>query len=406
MKINYIIRSFPNPTETFIVNHVYWLEKENLLDTLYIKSFNKNKIIKFNDIQELGVLFQTYPLAIAGLQKLKRIFKLIINRKTAIYIFKYYLFFFPRNLKPFYDILYLKDFDAQKVTHIQFNTSIGPLKELRKINYLQPLKVIITFHGYDAFRLSKNLYEREYKYFYDENVKFVTVNSNYVKNHLISVGIEVDKIKIVPVGVDLKTFNTVIKPKSNLLKVINIISVGRLIQLKGHKYGVEAVAKLKKQGFAVKYTIIGDGLLDFKHQLKQYVEELNCSNEVHFLGLKSQEEIKNELLKNDIFYMLSTFDDNTNRKEAFGVAAIEAQASGLPVVGFNSGGVPEAIIHEKTGFIVKDRSVEEIVKVTKKLISNNSMYKNMSKEARFLVEKKFDNEKLYTAYKNLYQESL
>ena len=101
--------------------------------------------------------------------------------------------------------------------------------------------------------------------------------------------------------------------------------------------------------------------------------------------------------------MTSTYDDNTNREEALGVSAIEAQACGLPVIGFKSGGVPEAVLHNKTGLLVEDRNIDELVAKTICLIEDKVKYEEYSKNSRERVIKLFNNDYLFNEYYQLYK---
>src|SRR5690606_16340797 len=136
-----------------------------------------------------------------------------------------------------------------------------------------PKKVLITFHGYDAFRLNKEVFYNRYAEFYKNCVYAVTVNSNYVKQHLIKAGISEGIIKIVPMGIEVDMFkNLQIIHQQN--KIIKLVSVGRLIQLKGHKYGIQVLKQLLDRGYNATYTIVGDGLVDYKNELREEIRKL------------------------------------------------------------------------------------------------------------------------------------
>src|SRR5690606_31103469 len=141
-----------------------------------------------------------------GIYKVFQVMGLLINPKIISYAIKYYFFTPQWSLKPVYNLYNYKDFDDSLVCHIQFNTSIKPLLDLTAIGYLKPKKVLITFHGYDAFRLNKEVFNKRYAEFYKNFVYAVTVNSNYVKQHLIKVGISDNIIKIVPMGIEVDMF--------------------------------------------------------------------------------------------------------------------------------------------------------------------------------------------------------
>jgi colanic acid/amylovoran biosynthesis glycosyltransferase len=205
---------------------------------------------------------------------------------------------------------------------------------------------------------------------------------------------------VIPIGIDFKKFEgerrKLIEEKS-----IKLITVGRLDQLKGQIYGIRALSILKEKGYSVFYTIVGDG-----HRMKELikvVELLNLTEDVSFEGSKTQEELFDYLCASDMFIMPSTYDDKSGRREAFGLVSLEAQASGLPVIGFNSGGFPDTIIEGETGFAVKDRDVDALASKVEYFIKNPEIYAEMSKKA---IEHaaSFDHQFTTQKYLDLYEE--
>jgi colanic acid/amylovoran biosynthesis glycosyltransferase len=137
--------------------------------------------------------------------------------------------------------------------------------------------------------------------------------------------------------------------------------------------------------------------------LKAEVERLNLSDNVYFLGSQSQSEVIETMKGVDLFIMPSTYDDKSGRREAFGLVSLEAQASGLPVIGFNSGGFPDTIIEGETGFAVKDRDVDALASKVEYFIKNPEIYAEMSKKA---IEHaaSFDHQFTTQKYLDLYEE--
>ena len=95
-------------------------------------------------------------------------------------------------------------------------------------------------------------------------------------------------------------------------------------------------------------------------------------------------------------------DNKTKRKEAFGITSIEAQAMGLPVIGFNSGGFVDTIKEGITGFAVEDRNVSSMVKRIEGLIKNKETYKKMSLNC-IRHAKKFDIKYTMQKFIELYE---
>src|SRR5690606_13074021 len=158
--------------------------------------------------------------------------------------------------------------------------------------------------------------------------QYLTINTNYLSKKVQLLGGEIGKIKIIPMGIDLEFFQSKSEKSISAKATIQLISIGRLVELKGFEYAVKSVKILVDKGFDVQYTIVGEG--KDKDTLLQLISKLNLTESVFLVGAKSQTDIKILLEENHIFLM-SSITDSTNRAEAQGVVVAEAQAMGLPV---------------------------------------------------------------------------
>ena len=162
------------------------------------------------------------------------------------------------------------------------------------------------------------------------------------------------KVKILPNGVNLDLFKKdlneakKLKEKFNLTQEKVLLSVGRLVALKGYQDVIKILPYLKD----VKYLIVGKG--EYLENLKKLAKELRVENKVLFVG----EVRHNELYK---YYSLADlFIQPTLTKEAFGITLIEALACEVPVVARNVGGMKEIIKNNINGFLFENDLVEKI----------------------------------------------
>ncbi|MCF0208989.1 MAG: glycosyltransferase [Bacteroidaceae bacterium] len=108
----------------------------------------------------------------------------------------------------------------------------------------------------------------------------------------------------------------------------------------------------------------------FQRQLGIDISRLN----IRFCGVKTAEELVEELLQSDIFVHPSYIDNSPN-------SVSEAQMVGCPVIAHNTGGLPSLIEHGKTGFLVPTNSVAEIVYYIKQLAETQGLSQSISRAA-------------------------
>lgn len=163
------------------------------------------------------------------------------------------------------------------------------------------------------------------------------------------------------------------KPRSIIgKKIINIISVGRLVDYKGIEYLIKAISLLS-DNYVLQLDIIGSGPLFAR--LKSLIYDLNLQKVISMRGEVSN-EVREELLCNaDIFCFPSI-----TKAEMYGMVQIEAMCHALPIISTNivGSGAPELTRMTGAGIVVTPRSSAELALAIKKLIENPDIYSNLS----------------------------
>lgn len=203
------------------------------------------------------------------------------------------------------------------------------------------------------------------------------------------------KILLTPFGVDTKKF----KPLTNGKKTETIV-IGTVKSLE-KVYGIDTLIKafkiVLKQFPNLILKIVGTGTQE--KVFKDLVKELGLNEKIEFLGRIPNEEVPKTLNSFDIFIALS-------RSESFGVSVVEASACGIPVIVSDVGGLPEVVINEFTGLIVQKDSVKEASEAMIKLISNEKLREEMSKNGRNFVAEKYNWSENSKIMLNLYESIL
>jgi len=250
---------------------------------------------------------------------------------------------------------------------------------------------IILLHGFDMEYLkSRFFFDRFLARLYLKHAKLILVNSLATKQRAMSNGIVPSRIKVLNPGVDANYFKKKESVKSYQDKFkLNgkrvVLTVSRLVERKGHKYVIEAVAMLKNEIPNIHYLIVGNG--PEKNKLVEYVHRIGVSDKVSFVDPAQDDELPYYYSLAEVFVMPALAEGNDY--EGFGMVYLEANACGLPVIGFKSGGVEDAIIDGETGVLVKEKDVQGLSGAIKQLLQDNAMRVKMGEAGRKRAEKLF-----------------
>jgi colanic acid/amylovoran biosynthesis glycosyltransferase len=164
-----------------------------------------------------------------------------------------------------------------------------------------------------------------------------------------------------------------------------LLFIGRLVAKKGLSYLLEACRRLASEGCRINLTVIGDGPLAAKHR----AEAVELGDRVRFAGTLTPEAVRREMATADIVCMPSTeADDGDN--EGLPIVALEAQATGVPLVTFDQGPLREGVIAGTTALMVPDKSVEGLAEAIRQLLNDAELRARMGAAGRAFVNERFD----------------
>ena len=167
---------------------------------------------------------------------------------------------------------------------------------------------------------------------------------------------------------------------------IGLVTISRLVNGKGIDIVLRAMAILRAREIPVRYVIAGGG--EARSFLEGLVMELGLRECVRFAGRITEAE-KWELLRNSDVYVMPSRVDPFTHHEGFGISFIEAAAFGLPGIGSNGGGIPDAIIDGETGILVAQESPQEVAETLSFFYSNPETMRKMGSAARERARKLF-----------------
>ena len=206
-------------------------------------------------------------------------------------------------------------------------------------------------------------------------------------NELISFGLSEKKLDIFKYWIDLEVFkpykNNEFRDELGIKNVFTVLFVGRLID----KKGIRVLCEVAKEIPDMNFVFIGTG------PDEDYLKEQEKKNRnIKFVGF-----VRNDLLykyynSSDVFCIPSQYE------EGFGRVVMEAVACGLPVVGSNKGGIPEAL--DSSVSILIEPTVENLKREIEELYRNKDRYFKLKNNCRSYAERNFSekNIELITKY--------
>ncbi len=260
--------------------------------------------------------------------------------------------------------------------------------------------LVVTFHGFDitvtdehaenSFR--QGIYFRRREALKREAKLFIAV-SDFIKEKLLEQGFPPDKILVHYIGVDTELF----QPNPAVQREPVVLFVGRLVEKKGGEYLIRAMQTVQAVAPEVELVVIGDGLL--RSSLEQLAQ--TSLKRYRFLGVQPPESVRDWMQRAKIFCVPS-ITAKSGDSEGFGLVFAEAQAMGLPVVSFASGGIPEAVAHGETGFLAAERDSEKLGTYILRLLEEGELWQQFSQRGQERVRTLFNVHHQTRALESIY----
>jgi len=198
-------------------------------------------------------------------------------------------------------------------------------------------------------------------------LSFVIANCNYIMNSMIkSYGIRENLIKVVYYGMDKNEVTVKSREKEDRLKGMpSLLFVGQNFQRKGLPLLIRAVADVKKVFPEVLIHVVGRVSMEKEDEMRDLAKSMNIEENILFLGQKNNDEVRRIFKKADIFAIPSLI-------EGLPWVIFEAMEAGIPVIGGDTGGIPEQIKDGVNGFLVKPGDWESLSKKIQQLAVDKS----------------------------------
>lgn len=259
-----------------------------------------------------------------------------------------------------------------------------------------PLKIVTTLHGTDITLVGQERSYFDITRFSIQKSDGITSVSDYLKRETVErFDVPAESIEVIHNFVDPRLYrrgshpcrkDTFMRPNEMLvMHVSNFRPVKRVQDV------VRIFARIHKQ-IPSKLVFVGDG--PERPTATAEADALGITDRVIFLG--KQDSVAELLACADLLLLPSA-------SESFGLVALEAMASGVPVVSSNAGGLPEVIEEGVTGHLGNVGDVEAMAEMGIRILSDNALWSRMSVAAQSVAAERFGADVVVPQYERYYE---
>jgi len=259
------------------------------------------------------------------------------------------------------------------VVYIDYGTNaariLPTLIELKK-------PFVVHFHGFDITSELKNASYKKDLIKIFEKASFIIAASHHIKRLLIINGCDSSKVKVVRLGLNSRGKNLDLTWDK---KEIDFVFVGRLTPKKNPIALIYSFYQCYLKHPNSNMHIVGGGSL--LKECKELCIKLGIEKNVIFRGALENDAVL-EILNHSKIYVQHSVTPITGDQEGFAISIAEASSLGLPVVSTFHNGIPENVIHKKSGILVKEYDYEAMGEKMLYLINHPEIASEMGKYGR------------------------
>lgn len=243
------------------------------------------------------------------------------------------------------------------------------------------IRFLAHAHGYDvSARLREPAWRSEYLRY--NAADGVITMSHASRDQLLELGLVPSKVHVIPYGVDVPA----VPPARAAHDTVRCLAVGRMIEKKAPIVALDAFRRALEMYPNLRLDFVGAGALF--PAAEQFVQAFHLGSHVTLHGQKRNEEVQRMMQDADVFIQHSVTAADGNQ-EGLPVSILEAMAHALPVVATNHAGIPEAVDHGHTGFLVGEGDSETMAGFIDRLARNHDLRRTMGNAGWLRAEERF-----------------
>ncbi|MGB7566875.1 MAG: glycosyltransferase [Chitinivibrionales bacterium] len=261
------------------------------------------------------------------------------------------------------------------------------------------LPLVTTFYGLDVNKLARlPRWRRRYKLLFQRGEVF-TVEGPHMAAALGAIGCPENKIRVVPIGVDVEKISASVAQKDPF--VIKIMFVGLEREKKGPLYAAKAYAFVAQKYKNIELHIVGNG--PFSAPVRKLLAHSEVLDQCIFHGYVSFDEYCALLGRMDVVLAPSVTAPNGDTEGGAPVVVIEAQAAGTPVVATNHCDIPNVVVHNKTGLLCGERDVDALARNLELLVLDRGLREKFGSAARVHAREHFSIQRQVKDLNDIYR---
>jgi len=218
---------------------------------------------------------------------------------------------------------------------------------------------VITARGSDVNLIAQYRFPRRMIRWAARQAAAVVTVSQALKDKLVALGVEHERIHVLRNGVDLELFRAddrdTLRAELGLRRP-TLLSVGNLLAFKGHGLVIEALSLVPE----CELVIAGEG--PDRAAFEALARQCGVSGRVRFVGSVNQQDLRRFYCAADALVLASS-------REGWPNVLLEAMACGTPVIATAVGGVPEIVTSPDAGAVVKERSAPALARAVRELLA-------------------------------------
>jgi colanic acid/amylovoran biosynthesis glycosyltransferase len=388
LRVGYVLKMYPRLSETFILDEILGLEEAGAAvsvyslrpptegrfhpdvsrvhgDVHYLPDFASSSALQaFRTLRDLG------PGSEAALDRALRFLDRLAAKQPSLLVQGLELASAARR-------------DGVEHLHAHFMTVAAQTAYLAHL--FTGLPFTVTAHAKDVYR--RTVDREVFREIAEAAAGIVTV-CEYNRRYILDRLLEGNAARVVRIynGIPLDAVPAGPRSREGHL----ILGVGRLVEKKGYDVLLEACRILVDRGIHLRCLVIGDG--DQREPLLNLRGRLGLEGVVEFPGSMPRNRILEWMQRARVLVAPCVTGEDGNR-DALPTVALEALASGLPVVSTPVGGIPEIVEHGVEGLLVPERDPRALADALRALLSDEVMWTRLSRAARAKAALRFDRRK-------------